>query len=216
MANIRYLRYCGIFAALLLGGSVRLVADTIIVSVVPGTQSAAVGDQVDVAVSISGLGNGAAPSLRGYDLEIGYDPTVLANTGVTFGDPALGDQLALPCGTSPCSLTLTHSGAGSLEDVEVSLDSIKALDSLQAGAFTLFTVDFKAVGMGSSAITLSNVTLANSFGGRLFAEITGGEVDVNSTGKTSDVPEPGSLWLLATGLVSWLALRRCRSKSGLI
>ena len=100
-----------------------------------------------------------------------------------------------------------------MEVIEVSLEYMSTLDSFQAGAFTLFTVAFNAVGMGSSTISLADVTLANSYGGDLSYQINNGQVDVNSTGKTGDAPEPGSLWLLASGLLTWFVSRRFQTRA---
>jgi hypothetical protein len=44
-------------------------------------------------IFISGLGDGTAPSLSTFDLDISFDPTILAFSTAVFGDPILGDQL---------------------------------------------------------------------------------------------------------------------------
>ena len=44
-----------------------------IISISPSAGSFAVGDTVDVAVEVSGLGDGIAPSLGTYDIDFNYD-----------------------------------------------------------------------------------------------------------------------------------------------
>ena len=61
----------------------------------PLSQTVPIGTPVDLDMYISDLGSGIAPSLSTFDLNISFDPTILVFSGVTFGDPILGDQLDL-------------------------------------------------------------------------------------------------------------------------
>jgi hypothetical protein len=56
---------------------VSLPMQAITLSVNPVTQTVMAGSSFDVALTISGLGNGIAPSISAFDLDVGYDPTVL-------------------------------------------------------------------------------------------------------------------------------------------
>jgi hypothetical protein len=49
----------------------------------PSSQSASLGSTVSLGLDVSGLGNGTA--LGTYNFDIGFDPTVLAYSNVTFG-----------------------------------------------------------------------------------------------------------------------------------
>lgn len=171
-------------------------AHAITVEVLPPTQAAGVGDVVEVHLAISGLGDLIAPSLGVFDVDVGFDPTILSFTGATFGDPLLGDQLDL-LGLGSVS-TLTP-GAGVVDLFELSLDPADVLDTEQAGAFTLASLAFIAVGAGSTDLTVSVEALGDALGGPLATELSGGSVTVTGI---PPVAAPGSLVLVlvAVGL----------------
>ena len=60
----------------------------------PAAQNVVAGAPADVAITISGLGDGTAPSLSTFDLVIDFDPAVLSFSSVSFGDPASSPRLA--------------------------------------------------------------------------------------------------------------------------
>ena len=204
------MRFYTVLTSLLLGASAStaLIADPINLSIEPATQSIFLGDSVDVAISISGLGNHAAPSLAAYELAIGYNPFVLANPVVTFGDPVLGDQLALTFPDLHCIGPACGLSSMPLGIIELSFDSSDTVDTAQLGAFTLVTVSFDGIGAGLSPIALSDIILVDSAGNDLSQSNL---IDVSSSSVTvlgpEPVPEPGTLLLLACTLVGLLALR---------
>jgi hypothetical protein len=205
-----YMRFYTVLAFLLLWASTStaLMADPINLSIEPATQSIFLGDSVDVAISISGLINHAAPSLAAYELAIGYDPFVLANPVVTFGDPVLGDQLALTSPDLHCIGPACGLSSMPLGIIELSFDSSDTIDTAQLGAFTLVTVSFDGIGVGLSPIALSDIILVDSAGNDLSQSNL---IDVSRSSVTvvgpEPVPEPGTLLLLACTLVGLLALR---------
>ncbi len=190
--------FVGVLAAALL--LVAAPSQAIILSFAPATQNASVGFPTDVAVVISGLGNGAAPSLSAFDLDVDFDSNVLSFLGVTFGDPVLGDQLDL---FALGSLAGTTSGLGVVNLFELSLDSPADLDALQAGSFTLATLTFDTLAAGFSPLGISVNALGDANGNPLTATIAGGSVTAAGAGA---VPEPASLLLVFAGLmvVAWL------------
>jgi hypothetical protein len=66
------------------------------------------------------------------------------------------------------------------------------------GGGLLETIDFKAVGSGTSTLDLANVTLVNSSLNPISAATVDGSVTVKGT---TSVPEPATLSLFALGLV---------------
>ena len=60
----------------------------------PPTQTVGLGSLVDVSIRKSNL-TLLSTSLSAFSLDIAYDPTVLALSTATYGDPSLGDQLDL-------------------------------------------------------------------------------------------------------------------------
>jgi len=85
---------------------------------------------VDVALVISGLASGAPPSLSTFDVDISFNPDILAFASATFGDPVLGDQLDL---FSLGSLTSATAGVGTANLFELSFDSQTDLDGYRQG-----------------------------------------------------------------------------------
>ena len=171
-----------------------------ILTLVPDSTQARVGDSVDVALNISGLVAGDAPSLGAFDLDVTFDPGVLVWTGTVFGDPARGDQLDLFGLGSLTSSAL--SSQGRLNIMQLSFYLPQDLDLLQADAFTLATLSFTAAAVGTSAIGLDVHALSDAAGGRLEPTTIGTEVSV--------VPEPATWLLVATGLAG-CAMRRRRT-----
>jgi len=163
----------------------------------PLSQQANLGDPLDVAVRISGLASLAPPSLSTFDLDVTFDPAILAYTGAEFGDPLLGDQLDL---FALGSLSGETPALGAVNLFEVSLDLPEDLDSLQAASFVLFTLHFDALSPGTSALALSVNELGDAVGDPLVVDLVAGSVNV--------VPEPGGAQLFAPGLVLLATWRR--------
>jgi hypothetical protein len=200
-----------IAAAVLLLGATSLCADTISLTVVPNVGSVSGGGTVSAAIEISGLQGDApnGPSLGAYEFTLSWNSSILGDPIVTFGDPTLGDELALD---SISSITCTGTACGgvstsdSLTIGELSLDPINVLNGDQAAAFTLATVDFTAVGSGSTAsLALSNIVLADAVGNSL---------SLGPYGAPSEVPEPRTgVVILAAGLAVLFIRHRRRSSA---
>lgn len=183
--------------SLLVGGR----ASALTLSVEPASQSVAPSTSVAVAISISGLGDAQA-SLGGFDLEVSFDSGLLSFSEAVFGDPALGDQLDLFGLGSIIDLV---PGSGSVNVLELSLDSAEDLDSLQADQFTLVTLTFFAgESAGSSPIGIAVLSLSDAAGDPLLADIDAGTVEV--------VPEPASGVLIGAA-AALLARARRRDRS---
>ena len=173
---------------------------------IPPSQTVPPGPTVDVELAISGLGDLAAPSLSTFALDVNFNPGILGFNSVTFGDPVLGDQLDL---FGLGSLTDFTPGAGSVILFELSFDLPTDLDTLQAGSFTLATLTFDTLGPGTSPLTFSVNTLADSIGDPL--PVTAG---VGSITVANPIPEPASLLLLGSSLAGFAALRRRSPRRG--
>lgn len=200
---MRKLLFCGLFlgAFLALAGS---SAQAISIGFEPLTSDVDLGSLFMVELRISGLDDGAAPSLSTFDVDIAFDSAIIGLSGidmVTFGDPLLGDQLDL---SGFGSLTGVAISSGSVNLFELSFDLPEDLDFFQADSFTLASITFSALGVGSTALDLSINVLGDSLGDLLTADtISNGTVRV-----TSSVPEPSSMFLLGSGLVAFVGTRR--------
>ncbi len=165
-------------------------ANAIMLSFDPLSTDATLGSGVNVNLVISGLGVATAPSLGAFDLDVNYDSSLLTLSAVTFGDQL--DLLGLG------SITGETSSMGLVNLFEISLDSTSILDSLQADSFSLATLSFNTLGVGSSLLDYSNVILSDAAGTPLEAGLTDGNINVLRP--PGAVPEPAMLWLMGLGL----------------
>lgn len=168
-----------------------------VLSVDPASQSVSLGSPVSFNINIAGLGNGTA--LGTYDINLVFDPALLAYSGITFGNQldlsGLGDVQ-----------TVTPNN-GTVEMFELSLESVSDLNTLQASAFRLATLTFDTLALGiNSPITLSVNALGDASGNPITASLQNGAVSVAA----APVPIPAAVWLFgsALGIFGFLGKRR--------
>lgn len=167
----------------------------------PANQTVGLGESVEIAVRIGGLGHYAPDSLGTYSMDLVFDPTLLAFGGISFGDPVFGDQLAL---LFP-SIQLSIPSPASVTVMETSLDPAIMLDTLQEGEFTLATLWFTGISYGTSLVGVDPATLllGDSIGVPLPVEaLFGGSIQVSA------IPEPATWPLVACGIAALIALRK--------
>ncbi len=180
----------------------------VVLSFNPTTSNVQLGDIFSVDIRISGLGDGEAPSLGTFDLDVSFDAAVINVTslpaGVVFGDQL--DQSGLG------SITGASFIAGGINLFEISFDSVEDLNNLQAADFTIATLQFEALSEGTGALEFSNSVLGDELGDVILpTELGTGIVNIGVV----KVPEPTILALMGLGLASlgFVRHRKKRDKS---
>jgi hypothetical protein len=161
-----------------------------------GASNVTVGSAVTVKLSVSGLGNGVAPSLGSFDVDIAFDPTLISFSDVSFASPS---QLALDAGSLQDSGVIPIGANESRVDVsETSLDTPETLNDSQLDAFLLATLEFTGLSTGTATFSFAQIVLGDAEGATLPA--SGAVV----------VPEPSGF--LLAGLASAALLLRTRRR----
>jgi hypothetical protein len=170
-----------------------LAAGAATLSIDPSSTTVPIGDQVSLNIKISGV-----TDLFAFQFDLGFDPTVLSASSISEGS-------FLPIGGATVFIAGTIDNVGGT--ISGTADSLSGAIPGVTGDGVLATAVFNAVGLGTSTISISNITLLDSSLNPIDSSSTGGSVDVVA----SLVPEPGSALTLLIGLLILLSpmLLRC-------
>ncbi len=167
-------------------------------SLSPATTQVTDGSTFSLDVDIAGVSD-----LYGFQFDVSFDPAVLAVNSVSEGAFLAG-------GGSTFFLPGTTDNVGG--SVAAIANTLIGAPAGVNGAGTLVQIDFTAVGVGNSAVSLANLMLLDSTGTTIGAATSGGSVQVSAA--SAGAPEPSAGWLLLTGLSGLSAVvrvkRRCR------
>ena len=200
MNTNRRLRKCFIALAVLCMPGAASAATLSLVQTDPAGGAPVIGldSPVELALVVSDLGVGGAPSLAAWDVTLQFDTSFLAYESATIGNGSGGSELDIGgLGTAEA----VTPGAGSLQLVELSF-AIDPLDfAVQPDSFQLATIVFSVNGFGSTEVGFGTTVL----GDPLAAEII---TDLNPLiVTTAPVPIPAA-WLFPSALLALGWLRR--------
>lgn len=179
----RFLPLCGLLALWTTSFAATITVNPPSITAVPNSTAT-------VWIGFSNLDDLTPRALGAYDLQLAYDPSLLALNAVHFGDPVHGDQLDLS-GYGTLAFA-DPSIPGLVRVLELSFDDASTLNQNQLPQFALAGFFFQTLGAGVSplSIEINMVTDASGFpmpvtvGSHSFAE----------------TPEPAMFVLAGSGL----------------
>jgi hypothetical protein len=156
----------------------------VVVNLFPSASTVALGSDFDVDVVIFGLEDA---DLAAYDIDVGFNDDALDYEDISFGE-GLGwpDDSIVEVDT--------ETGLVSVAETSILFDF-----TAQPDAFTLFTLIFSAQAIGTSDFELLTIVLSDP---------DTNAIDVSNSGDVNVVPIPAAAWLLGTGLLGLVGLRR--------
>ena len=191
-------------AALMLAGSFRGAEAAPIVALSPSSQTVGVNQAFSVDVVVSGLDGSAAQAVGGFAFVLTFSNALL--DGVSYSpdpDNKMGAETDLSSGFYGAQVQ--DSPFDGFVVAESSLSGAQ-LAALQGTGFRLMTLNFMSgVVEGLTPLTLTQVILADALNGEFASTSAHGSVCVDRDGQSAcptQVPEPGPIALLVTGLVT--------------
>lgn len=173
------------------------------VSLMPSSQSVAVGANFSVDILVSDL---ATDALGGWDGSLLFDSQYVTLVSTALGDDVLGNQLDLAALGTYNEISALSNGVNLLE---VSYDDPAQLLSQQADSFVLATLTFTRLADG----TLDFSFLANDF-----SDASGDAsllLESNlASAQISAVPVPAAAWLLLSGIGALATMARRKRSNG--
>ena len=175
----------------LLGAS---TAQAITIGFVPQNQTANITDAVSVDVVVSGLEDGGLDEIvSSFDLDIAYNTSIVQFTSLSFGgDLGLSLQSSFPV-------------PGTVDMAEISFESDAFLQGNQGNNVTLGTLNFTALGVGTTPLdfVFDQFNVLTGLNGQVL-NITpnSGSIRVIDPNVNPVVPEPSTGILLGTGMLA--------------
>ncbi|MCM2680177.1 cohesin domain-containing protein [Echinimonas agarilytica] len=188
--------YCAAICVLVFVGMPQ--SHALLLSATPSDTDINVGDVVSISVQIEGLNSPGAPSLGAFDINLGFDNSLLQFSDIRFGN-------GLDAGLFG-SLSSHSPNLSVLNAFEVSFESFADLSALQPASFELFEADFEAIATGDAVFDVVPPTLLSLAGGGALSVTgaTGANVSIikATNPSSSSIPEPSVMLLMCLGLLA--------------
>ena len=171
-------------------------AGAAVINVQGSGSTSTIGGGVTVDLAISGLSSAPNESLSAFDVNVLFNPTVLAFASGSFIDPLTGvNQLQWQERGSFSFLgTADDIGGGTLDVFGVSGNTTAVLDANQANAFIFARLTFRVVAAQSTTVVLdtldTNLGFANSGASPLLRAY--GSTSVQFVPQVVVIPEPST------------------------
>ncbi len=164
-------------------------------SISPSGQNVNLGQPTAVDIVIAGLGDGIAPSLGAFEVEIGFDESRLALSDVVFSD-LLGDiGIDADASSTPSTSTVGLFGFSFLFADELAL--------IQSDSFTLATLSFDTIAAGDANVRGISTFLSDGIGFELTLDQPIDDA-VITIAAPMQIPQPSVAWLALIGLLAFV------------
>ncbi len=204
-------KFLSTLGGLLLIGLVNQ-AGAVTLSLSPASQTAANNDTVFLDLVVSGLGNFAPDSLGAFDVDIGYDTTVLSfqsySLGALLGDDGLGEALDVSLGDLFGSVNIAELSLLDADPLSGPSFIGPYLDDIQPGSFTLATLTFRVDALAPGSSTVVSIDTVYAVGDGFGSALT---LDGTSNAIINAVPVPAAVWLFGSGVIGLLGVARRKS-----
>ena len=177
-------------------------AQALTLSLTPSTSAVTTGDNFSLDLIAADLGDGIAPSIGGFDIDLAFDPSLLGFTGYVLDDH-LGDFALFEAE----DFSGGDLGGGMANLLVLSYLPAVDLDAIQSDNFRLARLDFVALSAGSGTVSFDHIDVSDAAANALVpTATTAAQVQVTDT---AVVPAPGVLSLMVlAGLLAFPRLRR--------
>ncbi len=185
--------------ALLLGASQAPALELVTVSLLPSTQNAIPTQTVNLALTISGLGDHNPSSFGGFDINLFFDSSKLTFTGYNLSN------LLGAVGTEADDLSIGATG-NTINLAQLSYLSPSELATLQPSEFTFATLSFRVDNLPQFQQTFVFFDLI-----KVLSDENGDPLQIASLNGAqigNPIPEPPTLLLFGLGLALLIRNRR--------
>lgn len=178
----------------------------ILLGLQPSTESVFAGDTFTMDLVISGLGDGAAPSVGAFDLDVTFDPFIFDfvdySLGPDLGDISMGEAYDWSLGQiMPGTINLNEFSLLEADPASGPFFIPPYLDDIQPASFSLASLTFQALDLAGES--RMQIQIDEMFGQGVYdglGDILAVDALGDSTISVKTVPEPATILLVMSGM----------------